>query len=375
MRATMPRVYLLPAATGKKSLFWFLACFLAGQVALWGYLDRWRTDLVDPLYALRLRSLRARLAESPGAPLVLILGSSRTKYGVSPAAISVRGSAGVPPLIYNFALNGSGSIRELLYFRRLLADGIRPDWLLVETWPPLWTEEGYFAEWRTLLYEDELRGRDLPLLCRYFPCDRSLWVRAFQRSLAPIQFYRSRLLLAAASTFLTHKQREEMARDRDDWVSPDDTGWFPLAWTSESPDQRSRTMRLGTERLKPLLDPVRVDARSDTALREILDECRKRGIKAAVFLLPEHSVTRGWYTPQSHALVRSYLGRLGRDYQVPILDMRGWLPDEAFADCAHIGLQGAGPFSERFGREVLQPLLHGVPLPDGILLRDDGVSP
>jgi hypothetical protein len=370
----MPRVFLLPAATGKKSLFWFLACFLVSQVALWVYLDRWRTDLVDPLYDLRLRSLRARLAESPGAPLVLFLGSSRTKYGVRPGAMQVQGSSGSPQLIYNFALNGSGSIRELLYFRRLLADGIRPDWLLVETWPPLWAEEGYFAEQRTLLHEDELRGRDLPLLYRYFPRDRSLWMRALRRSLVPIQVYRSRLLLSAASVFLTHQQKEELASDRDDWVSPDDTGWFPLAWNSESPDQRSRTLRLGNERLKPLLDPVRIDGRSDAALREILDECRARGIKAAVFLLPEHSLARGWYTPESHALVRSYLAGLGREYQVPILDMRGWLSDEAFADCAHIGLQGAGPFSVRFGREVLQPLLQGVPLPDGVLLRE-GTSP
>jgi hypothetical protein len=278
-------------------------------------------------------------------------------------------------VIFNFALNGSGSIRELLYFRRLLADGIRPDWLLIETWPPLWAEDGFFAERTMLLCEDELRWQDLPLLSRYFPREHGLWTRALRRSLLPIQVYRSRLLLAAAGSFLTHQQREEMARDRDDWISPDDTGWFPLAWNSDSPDQRNRTMRLGTERLKPLLDPVRVDGRSDAALREILDECRARGIKAAVFLLPEHSLTRGWYTQQSHALVRSYLAGLGREYQVPILDLRGWLSDESFADCAHIGLQGAGPFSERFGREVLQPLLHGMPLPDGVLLRDDGTSP
>jgi len=369
----MSRVFLLPAAKGKRVVLWAVACFLASQVMLRIYLDARRADLDDPLYALRLRQLRARLAQSPGAPLVLLLGSSRTKYGVRPAAMPVRGSPPTPPpVIYNFALNGSGAIRQLLYFRRLLADGVRPDWLLVETWPPLWAEDGYFAERKMVLNEDQPHWRDLPLLCRYFPRDLAVLTRALQSNLLPLQADRSRLLLATAGALVPRQQLEALARERGDCVSPDGTGWFPLDWGFTAPEKMRRSLQLGVANLKPLLDPVRIDPRSDAALRELLEECRARCIKVGVVLLPEHSVARGWYTPQARALVRGYLGRLGREWQVPIIDARDWLPDEAFADCAHIGLRGAGPFSERLSREVSQPLLQGGPLGERVLLREGG---
>ena len=103
----MSRVFLLPAAKGKRVVFWAVACFLASQVMLRIYLDARRADLDDPLYALRLRQLRARLAQSPGAPLVLLLGSSRTKYGVRPAAMPVRGTPPTPPPYLSFSLQVS----------------------------------------------------------------------------------------------------------------------------------------------------------------------------------------------------------------------------------------------------------------------------
>jgi hypothetical protein len=371
----MPRVFLLPAATGKKTVFWFLACFVAGQVALWAYLDTRRLEVRDPLYGIRLHSLRSRLAESPNAPLVLILGSSRVKYGLWPAAMQVRpGTGAPPPVIYNFGLNGAGCIRALMYFRRLLADGVRPDWLLVETWPPLWAEAGFFEEAQMVLSEDELHWQDIPLVCRYFSGKPTVFLQGLRKSLLPILAYRARLVQATVQSLLPHKQLGEMARVRSAWVPFDDTGWFPLTSGPATPEGQRRLLQRGMEEVKPLLDPLRISPRSDAALRELLEECRARGIKVALLLMPEHSAVRGWYPPQARALVHSYLDGLSREYQMPVIDTRDWVTDETLMDFCHLGQRGAAPFSERFGREVLQPLLQGKPLPDRVLLRGDPVE-
>ncbi len=153
----MPRFFLVHAAKGRRIVFWTALCFAASQLALWTYLDRRHPEVRDGLYHIRLRSLQARQAESPSALLVLFLGSSRIKHGLGPAAMNVRsGEAAPSPAIYNFGINGMGSIRELMYLRRLLADGVRPAWLIVETYPPLWAEDGFFRESRMVSSEDDL---------------------------------------------------------------------------------------------------------------------------------------------------------------------------------------------------------------------------
>src|SRR5262245_22645481 len=143
----MPSLFLTSAGKGKRIVLWSLAGIALSQLVVSIYLDHRRLETRDPLYGHRLHSLQARLAEAPNAPLFLILGSSRVKYSVCPSAMTIPVAPGAPaPIVYNFAMNGMGTIRELMYFHRLMADGIRPNWLLIEVWPPLWAEEGFFRE-------------------------------------------------------------------------------------------------------------------------------------------------------------------------------------------------------------------------------------
>ncbi|HEY7157442.1 MAG TPA: SGNH/GDSL hydrolase family protein [Gemmataceae bacterium] len=371
----MPSFFLTPAAKGKRIVLWTLVCFAASQLALSVYLDYRRPEVRDPLYEYRLRALRSRLAESPNAPLFLALGSSRIKYGLWPARMKVRPSEGAPePVIYNFGLNGMGTIRELMYFRRLLADGIRPRWLLLEVWPPLWAEAGFFRESRMVLGEDDLHWRDVPLMCRYFAKEPKVMRDGLRKCFLPISVYRSRLIDFAVSALRPSEQASEGVRDLSRWLPEDGTGWFRIPWKGDTPEEKSRALKNGLEQIKPLVNPLRIDPRSDAALRELVEECRRRGIEVALILLPEPSVTRGWYPPQAHTLVHDYLRRLQRAYQLPIIDTRDWVPDEDFLDTCHIGFRGVAPFSERVGREVLQPLLQGQPLSESVLLTNEAAK-
>jgi hypothetical protein len=367
----MPKLFLTSAASGKRVVVWTLAAFALSQLALSIYLDKRRPEVRDPLYGFRLHSLRSRLAESPGAPLFLALGSSRVKYSVWPGAMKVHGSEGTPPpVIYNFGINGMGTIRELMYLRRLLADGIRPEWMLVEIWPPLWAEDGFFKESRMVLGEDDLRWRDIPLVCRYFRKEKDVLRQGLRKWLMPISDYRGRLLEAAEQLIHPDKVSRETEKHLPDWKPTDRGGWFQLPWGAPTPEARHRAIEHGAEEMKPLVDPLHIDPRSDSALRELLMECQRGGIKVALILMPEHSRTRGWYPPQALTLMHQYLARLQQEYPVPIVDTRRWTADADFADYCHMDTSGVPAFSERLGREVVRPLVEGRPLAPSVLLAE-----
>lgn len=363
----MPKLFLLPPATGRRAALWGLLFFVCAQAALSIYLNRQRLELRDPVFGLRLRTLRKRMKESPGSPLVLVLGSSRALNGLSPAymPVSLDGD-GQSPLVYNFAFAGAGSVRELMTFRRLRAAGIRPDRLLIEVWPLLWPENGVFAE-RLLIAEDELCWTDLSVLSRYLPGKLDFFARALKGNLAPLMCYRSRLLRAIARPLLSRDLDQRLAQEDADWTSTDETGWLPCRKIPADRAAQRREVDKGLGVAVPLLSPLRISPDSDRALRELLDECRAEGIQTALFFMPEHSACRSWYTPETQAAVCTYLRDLGREYQVPVIDTRDWTPDEHFADFCHMAPQGVKPFSERFARDVLRPWLQGRPLAHAVL--------
>lgn len=366
----MANYFLLPAAKGKRAIGWWLTLFACSQLVLVVYLYWRHPELKDPVYGSRIVSLRKRLAEEPGRPLVLILGSSRAMNCIAPAAFPPSSdSSGRAPLVYNFAISGSGPVRMHMTFRRLLADGIRPDRLLVETWPPLWPQEGSFDE-RQSLDQDDLRWIDLPTLFRYLPNHREMLTRAGRGNLIPLVCYRSRLLYATARSLLPPRQAWQFANELRNWHSNDETGWIPVLNMPATPEEKHREVERGQVMAKPLLNPVRIHASSDRALRDLLDECKAQGIQVALMLLPEHSACRRWYSPEAQELVHKYLGSVSREYRVPVFDVRDWMDDDAFADFCHMAPWGAGPFSERFGREVLQPWCEGRPIDPKVLLHD-----
>jgi hypothetical protein len=368
MRWAMPSLFLTSANKGKRIALWTLICIALSQPALSIYLDKRRLETRDPLYGHRLNHLRQRLAESPNSPLFLIMGSSRVKYSVRPDAMNLHLSGNTAqPILYNFGLNGMGAIRELMHFRRLWADGIHPKWLLLEIWPPLWAEAGFFRESRMVLGEDDLHWRDLLLLGRYFRSDRDVLHLALQKCLTPLRTYRDLLLSVCVPSLLPGEKLRELEQRVVDSLPADRGGWFPLPWELTTPEEKQKAWLDGDDKIKPLLQPLCIDPRSDAALRELLAECRQRDIKVALILLPEPSWTRGWYTDQTHTVVRDYLTRLRQDYPVPIVDARTWASDDEFSDSTHMGKKGVPVFSERLGREVVQPLIEDKPLASRIL--------
>src|SRR5262245_34929081 len=106
-----------------------------GFVVLLAWVMPW---LRDPMHGLKENGLQQRLAEaSPDATRVVMLGSSRTAFGLDAERVSetLSSKQGRPVVVYNFGLFGAGPCASLLSLHRLLEDGIRPDLLLVEVLP------------------------------------------------------------------------------------------------------------------------------------------------------------------------------------------------------------------------------------------------
>src|SRR5439155_5783078 len=117
-------------------LAWGLFFYVAFQLGLIVITDYWLPVLRDPEYGFKLARLRQRLAEEPDRELILVLGSSRAGYGFRPEVVPAwQAPAAEAPIIFNFALTGSGPILELLCLRRLLADGIQPNRVIIEVLP------------------------------------------------------------------------------------------------------------------------------------------------------------------------------------------------------------------------------------------------
>jgi hypothetical protein len=354
---------MMPTGTARAALVWTAVFFVLGQVALGLFLDGRHADVCDPIYGLRLRHLRQRLAEAPGRPLAVILGSSRPANGIRPASLGVQGT-----VVFNFAMLGTGPVTACLFYHRLLADGIRPDWVLLEVSAPHLPQAGFFsdARWVKTL---ETYGSDLPILSRLYHLRWEPLTRLLERRAVPALHWRTALVARYAPCLMTRAALANQEVDRrlaSDNLDPD--GWLPSPWPHYSPEEFRQRLPEARELAQPGLDHFCVHPVSDGALHELLGECRRQGTRVALIILPEHSALRGWYQAQVKAEYDRYLAGLGREYAAPIIDARTWAADEDFSDPYHLLTERAPAFSERFGRDAVAPLLEGRPLPPEVLL-------
>jgi hypothetical protein len=341
----------------KIALLWGVLAFLAGQGVLSYVITRSHPEIRDPEFGYRLLRLREQAATAPDRPLFLILGSSRTLSAICPPALPPWPSAaGAEPRVFNFSVLGAGPLRELLILRRLLAAGHRPDWLLLEVWPPYLPQQGYWLDELHIMTQD-LRPEDLSVVSRYFINRRAALEKLGLETLLPISGLRSKLLARCASSLLSPDQH--LCKDRDDfWKDGEPTGWHPWLEHGSADEFRARIAGV-KEQTKPCLDNFFISATADLALHEILEECRCQDTKAALILMPEHSELRSWYTPSVHEQINTYLDRLKSEFHVPVFDTRSWVADDDFHDLTHVAPVATTPYTLHLGREMVQPWIMG----------------
>jgi hypothetical protein len=335
-----------------KTLAWGLVVFVGVQLALATAMERWRPEWRDPEFGTKRLLLRSRVAEQPGRPLLLVLGSSRTDAGLRPDKLpdALPGS----PVIFNFSLVGSGPFKELLCLHRLLAEGFHPKWLIVECWPFYWSQEGNRAEVRRLPVE-RLAWSDLAVVRRYTD--------------EPGELYRkwglARALPCSSSrlVFVTRYARDWLPCERrpfEVWSQADAAGWVPFSGSPE-PEEIRRRLTGCRERSLAVLNEFCISEAADRSLHELLTICRRERIRVHLLFMPELSGLRELYPNPVRAQVAEYLANLCRAHDVPLTDARAWVPDEEFGDEIHLLPEGAARLTERLGHEVLPAWLASEP--------------
>jgi hypothetical protein len=340
----------------RTQLLWFLVGFVAVQGGLALGVDHYWPDVRDPEYAVSEDLLRERRAEAPDRPLVVVLGSSRTQMGLAAGRLSsTPDETGAPtPLVFNFGVQGSGVMLQTICLRRLLADGLRPDLLVVEIVPvdlnlrrdrPIEEQRLDPARLRAdealLMLGGYYHRPDLAwprwLLARVLPCDRH---QAELRQELAVDVYRGR------------------APDDRRWVL-DRYGWLPTG-EKLTPEQRREKTAFALGQYENVVANFGLASGSERALRDLLDLCRREGLPTALMLMPESPAFRALYSAEARSAIDRFVRGLADEYHLPLIDARTWADDlgeSAFCDAHHLCEAGAVNFTDRFGREALRPLL------------------
>ena len=108
--------------------------------------------------------------------------------------------------------------------------------------------------------------------------------------------------------------------------------------------------------LEAAVQQIAIAPESEQALRLTLERCQAEGIGAAIVLMPEAAWFRELLSSAGEGRVQALVADVSREFAVPVIDARGWCPDDEFRDGHHLIAAGATRFTERFGQEVM-PLL------------------
>jgi hypothetical protein len=303
--------------------------------------DGARSEFFDPEYAERLRLFRVRRAERPADAVLAVLGSSRLGLGFAPERLPALSAAdGRAVLPFNFSHLASGPVFNRLLLKRMLADGVRPDAVLVELMPEFLAEEPVRHVARFL------GTAELHEAVSYLPPWEvaDWWLKARSRG-------GLKSLAALARECLPG------ARPGEGPASP--LPILPLGGCS----QLDRTPAEATARY----GPVKVNAErrasygvspaAERALRELLADCRRAGIRARLIVTPESTRHRAWYPTGTDEALSGLVSRLRADFGVGTVWAREWLADDEFYDTHHTIERGAWHFTDRLHREVLGPWL------------------
>ncbi len=348
------RIHRPESRRGWAALLWGLAFFVAGQVALTAYMDRRHPEMRDPNYGYKMAVLRPFLKANAGRPLVLFVGSSRTLAGLRPELLPACQIGGVRPAVFNFGVTGNGPpLYNLINLRRLLDEGVQPDWVFLEVLPYFLSVDIVEANENLA---DQVFWSDLPLLCRYMREPVHLYRLWWQAHL--LTGFSHRLFLANRYVF----SRITGQPFHDERSLPlDRGGWFICPVCRLGADEYRRRYEHARQEYEAGLGQLHLVPGPDRALRDFLDLCRARGIHVGLYLMPEGKDFQRWYSPAGRAEIDAYLARLSREYHVPLVDARDWNPASDFLDGHHLLPCGTARFTRRFGREVLRPLLEGEP--------------
>ena len=325
----------------------FLILIFLGNLALSSWLEfgprRWR----DPEYGKRISRLQARIAEQPERPLAVVIGSSRTAMGIRPGTWEATTADKTVPLLFNMSIVGSGPIMQLVTVRRMLAEGIRPEVVLLEYWPAFLREDGGYAEEGRFPLE-RFYWHDRATIRAYFTDPPGMTQTMLQQRLLPWYFHRKSLMNQLAGSWLPYYQRNDRSFEKiDAW------GWLP-GHPQATAEQRDQGHEAAAGYYLPLFQGYTISPLADRALRESVAELRQAGIRVGFLFMPESTRFQTFYPPAVTTVAQAHLRQLQSELAVPLIDARNWIADEHLPDGFHLTQPGAAELTLRLRPAMLE---------------------
>jgi hypothetical protein len=321
---------------------WYGAGLVAVQLALGVAIERSGTTIRDPDYTQKMARLAHRRAELPTRPQVIVLGSSRALLGFDGELLTRTDGH---TLVFNFSEFGAGPMLEQVFLRRLLADGVRPDLVLLEVAPLQLAAGDVVPAEESWLDTGRLTWDEMRQVAGYYRFPITAYARWFKsRALASV--IRQREIRA---TLHIDESRTEVAA-----ASADDYGFLPA--TPPPQDVRAASIQSGLDRYRQRLANARLSGGQVQALRDLVALCRREHLPFALVLMPETCGFRDVQAPAFLAQVDLLIAELSGDRDVELIDARTWIADDGFLDSHHLDAGGATVFSTRFAKEALPRL-------------------
>ena len=344
--------YFAARGHGRRTLAWAVATYVALQLVVTLIIDSSEPGLRDTEYGHRLALLRAKQAACLDRPLLFALGSSRTLYGFRPDAL---GESAEGTLAFNFGGLGAGPLVERMFLDRLLVEGLRPRWLVIEIHPALLHPAPYGTDRRNPPEVERFSLRDIRLLSRFVDAPQALWADWLGLRLGGCYWYRAALLSQRAPSWMTALRH----RDPHGFERFGSLGWVPGPWRIDDEAVRQTNVDASIRRFAAALHDFRVGDGERRALRDMLDICRHEHIEVCLCLMPEATRFRRGYPARTRRQIDAFMAELRSEFRIKVIDAGNWCDDRGFVDGEHLMADGATEFSERFLREVLRPWFAG----------------
>jgi hypothetical protein len=341
----------------RAELAWFATGFLGVQLALGIGVDQLWPVIRDPEVEQELRDLWQHRPAAPTCPLVVALGSSRTKFGLRADLLNqVVGSQG--PVVYNLAIPASGPLFQQIVLRRLLAEGLRPQLVFLEVMPLTLSRRGGTPLEEHWLDSARLDAKETARVYPYYHQVYKALCPWIAGRMLPVYRHQAELRDSLGLDVPAGARSGNCTTSATGPRSPsaEHYGWLPNKRPATPAAVQSKIQSALGQYDRVFADQ-NLEAQPARALRDLLAYCCEQGVAAVLVMPPESQVFRNSYRA-AYGEIEAYISRVASAFGVPLYDARTWVEDEGFSDGHHLCVEGADQFTAHFEREVLRPALH-----------------
>ncbi len=326
---------------GRAAVLVGVALFVAVQLGVSGAVNRDELPLRDPIYSQKWDTLKAQpefFADTCERHRVVAIGSSRTQLSLDAQRLT-----NTTRTVFNFAAAGCGPISDALYLRRALASGLKCETALVEIHPAMLAEQNppFEARW---LHSYRLRPGEVEVLRSYGWNAETPPQFTLGAELKATHTYRFAILNAVAPKALPCPFGLGFS------ARTDSRGHIP--GIDIPPAERPQLAVMAYQEYCEAFVGYRPGGPAAEAVRDMLTQLKQKGIRPVLLVSPESTTFRSWYPAGSDKALSAWLAELSSEFAAPLIDARGWVPDDQFADAHHTVPAGAITFTDRLNSEL-----------------------